>query len=231
MQPADQTEFENAIRSLEATAASAGMHLEIDSTARRIYAREIKIMADNLRRDVARGTLTWAQAAEQAQLARNTIMQLTRSRTTPVARAVAEYKKAEGRGLNTLIAEKTVKLFGKQAAFNKLPATQQNQVFAEVVAASGRSNQQFTRNVMRLSYAGRGIILLSLALSTYNVLTARNKSTAIKRALATASAGIGGSIAAGALAGLACGPGAPVCVTIGAFAGGALAAFAAGYLW
>lgn len=41
MQPADQTEFENEIRSLEATAASAGMHLEIDSTARRIYAREI----------------------------------------------------------------------------------------------------------------------------------------------------------------------------------------------
>ncbi|QCP13991.1 hypothetical protein FCL38_28915 [Pseudoduganella umbonata] len=43
--------------------------------------------------------------------------------------------------------------------------------------------------------------------------------------------GIGGSIAAGALAGLACGPGAPVCVTIGAFVGGALAAFGAGFVW
>ena len=57
------------------------------------------------------------------------------------------------------------------------------------------------------------------------------KSTAIKRELVTTTAGMGGSIAAGALAGLACGPGAPVCVTIGAFIGGALAAFGAGFIW
>lgn len=49
---------------------------------------------------------------------------------------------------------------------------------------------------------------------------------AIKSLEATVS-----SIGAGALAGLACGPGAPVCVTIGAFVGGALAAFGAGFIW
>lgn len=43
--------------------------------------------------------------------------------------------------------------------------------------------------------------------------------------------GLYACIAAGALAGLACGPGAPVCVTIGAFAGGAMAAFGAGFIW
>jgi len=32
-------------------------------------------------------------------------------------------------------------------------------------------------------------------------------------------------------AGLACGPGAPVCVTVGAFVGGALAAFSTGWIW
>lgn len=64
MQRSDEEAFENAIESLEATAASAGMHLEIDSTARRIYAREIKLMSDDLRRDVAKGKLTWPQAAE-----------------------------------------------------------------------------------------------------------------------------------------------------------------------
>lgn len=64
MPQSDEEAFENAIKSLEATAASVGMHLKIDSTARRIYAREIKAMSDNLRREVARGTLTWAQAAE-----------------------------------------------------------------------------------------------------------------------------------------------------------------------
>jgi hypothetical protein len=188
-------------------------------------------MSDNLRREVAKGNLTWAQAAEHAQSTRNTVMQLARSRTTPVARAFAEHKKAEGRGLNALIAEKTAKLFGKNAIFTKLPSSMQNRVFAEIVASAGRSQPTITHNVLRLSYLGRSVILLSLALSTYNVLTASNKSTAVKRELVTTTAGIGGSIAAGALAGLACGPGAPVCVTIGAFVGGALAAFGAGFIW
>ncbi|MQA42375.1 hypothetical protein [Rugamonas aquatica] len=231
MQQSDEEAFENAIKSLEATTASVGMHLEIDSTARRFYAREIKAMSDKLRRDVAAGKLTWAQAAEQAQATRNAVMQLTRSRTTPVARAFAEHTKAEGRGMTALVAEKTAKLFGKNAAFAKLTTSKQNRVFAEIVASAGRSQPAITRNVLRLSYVGRSVILLSLALSTYNVLSARDKSTAVKRELVTTTAGIGGSIAAGALAGLVCGPGAPVCVTIGAFVGGALPAFGAGFIW
>ena len=106
MQRADEEAFENTIKSLEATAASAAMHLELDSTARRIYVREIKAMSDSLRREVASGKITWAQAADQAHDTRNVVMQLIRSRTTPPARAFAEYKKAEGRSLNALIAEK-----------------------------------------------------------------------------------------------------------------------------
>lgn len=231
MQHDDNDVFENAVKALEATATSIGAHLEIDATARKIYAREIKAMSDRLRREAAGGKTTWAKAAEQAQTTRNVIMQLSRSRTTPVGRAFAEHKKAEGRGLNALVAEKTAKLFGKNADFAKLGPSKQNRVFAEVVASAGRSQPVITRSMLRLSYVGRSIILLSLALSTYNILAARNKSTAVKRELATTTAGIGGSIAAGALAGLACGPGAPLCVTMGAFAGGALAAFGAGFIW
>lgn len=40
-------------------------------------------------------------------------------------------------------------------------------------------------------------------------------------------AGIEGGWAGGALAGLMCGPGAPVCVLIGVFVGGAIAAYVA----
>lgn len=56
MQRSDEAAFDNTIKSLDATAASAGMHLEVDSTARRLYARETKVMADNLRREVAKGS-------------------------------------------------------------------------------------------------------------------------------------------------------------------------------
>ena len=75
------------------------------------------------------------------------------------------------------------------------------------------------------------MIFISIAISTYNLLTASNKGSAIKREIAVTSAGVAGSIAAGALAGLACRPAAPVCVTVGAFVGGAMAAFGAGYIW
>jgi len=121
MKPSDEDAFENAIKSLEATAANVGLHLEIDSTARRIYAREIRAMSDSLRREVASGKLTWTQAAEQAQSTRNPVMQLTRSRTTPVARAFAERTKAEARGLNALVAGKTLKLFGKPPSSRSSP--------------------------------------------------------------------------------------------------------------
>ena len=77
----------------------------------------------------------------------------------------------------------------------------------------------------RLSHAGRGLLFLSLGLSVYSVATSQNKAATAVKELAITGAGIGGGIAGGALAGLACGPGAPVCVTVGAFVGGALSAF------
>lgn len=46
-----------------------------------------------------------------------------------------------------------------------------------------------------------------------------------------AGAGVAGGIAGGALAGLACGPAAPICVTVGAFVDGAVAAFGASAIW
>jgi len=76
-----------------------------------------------------------------------------------------------------------------------------------------------------LSRAGRGLIVLSVAVSVYNVATSEQPGQTAVREAAVTGAGIGGGIAGGALAGLACGPGAPVCVTVGAFVGGALAAF------
>ncbi|MEL6711463.1 MAG: hypothetical protein AAFP10_08815 [Pseudomonadota bacterium] len=44
-------------------------------------------------------------------------------------------------------------------------------------------------------------------------------------------AGIAGGVAGGAIAGLTCGPGAPVCVTLSAFVGGTLAAIGIDSFW
>ncbi|MDR7050024.1 hypothetical protein J2X54_002479 [Duganella sp. 3397] len=75
----DEIAFENAIKSLEATAASMGAHLETDSTARRSYANQINAVSNSLRADVHAGKLTWLQAADQACRTRNLLMEIIRA--------------------------------------------------------------------------------------------------------------------------------------------------------
>lgn len=230
-QQSQQAVFESAIKTLEVEVANVGIHLNIDASARQAYAQQIKLMADDLRQQAASGRLTWAQAASQAQETRNTIMEVIRGRSTPVGRAMAEQLKREGKTLNELVARKTTQLHGPNAQFNRLSAPQQNAVYAEIVKSAGKSNPRVTANMRNLSRFGRGLIVLSIAISVYNVMSAEDKPKAIGREVAVTGAGIAGAMASGALAGLACGPGAPVCVTIGAFAGGALAAFGMDLFW
>jgi len=227
----DRSAFDSAIRALEAEIANVGTHLAIDASARQAYARQIRLMSDELVAAVSSGRMTWAQAAQQAQETRNVIMEVIRGRSTPVGRAIAEAMKSQGRTLNELVAQKTQRLFGASARFDALSAAQKNAVYAEIVASAGKSRPEVTAAMRRLSHAGRGLLFVSLAISVYAIATAENKGQAAVREVAVTGAGIGGGIAGGALAGLACGPGAPVCVAVGAFVGGALAAFGVSALW
>ena len=227
----DRALFESAIQALESELANAGTHLTVDARARQLYSAQIRVMADELRREATLGRITWADAASRAQETRNVVMEALRGRSTPVGRAVAESLKREGKTLNELIARKTLQLFGPAADFNRLPPAAQNQVYAEIVASAAKSNPRVNAAMVRLSRAGRGLIVLSVALSVYQIATAEDKAKAATRELAVTGAGVGGGIAGGALAGLACGPGAPVCVTIGAFVGGAAAALGVDLFW
>lgn len=158
------------------------------------------------------------------------VMEILRRCSTPIGRAVAEKLKPTGTTLNKQIALKTQQQHpGKD--FNHLTSTQQNEVYKKIVTSSGSSRGTVNACMRNLSPAGRGLIALSIAVSTYNIASAEDKVAATKREVAVSGAGIGGAVAGGALAGLACGSGAPVCVTIGAFAGGALAAFGMDYLF
>lgn len=227
----DRSAFERAVRALEAEIANAGAHLTIDAAARQSYARQIKAMADELRGRAQAGAITWGEAAAQANEARNVVMEIIRGRSTPVGRAMAQQLKSQGKTLNELIARKVQQMFGSQARFDALTPAQQNAVYAKVVESAGSSNPRVTATMRRLSRAGRGLIVVSLALSVYHVATAEDKADAMGREVAVTGAGIAGGMAGGALAGLACGPGAPVCVTVGAFVGGALAAFGVDLFW
>src|SRR5690606_18240344 len=217
--------FESAIQALEAELANTGFHLTLDARARETYVRQVRTMAAELRAQVARGELTWSQAASQAQETRNAIMKVVRGHSTPVGRAIAQRLKSEGRTLNELVARKTIQLFGQSARFEQLSPSAQNRVYAEIVKSAAKANPEVAATMRRLSRAGRGLLVVSLAISAYSIATAEDKSRVAMREVSVTGAGIAGGVAGGALAGLACGPGAPVCVTIGAFVGGALAAF------
>jgi len=224
-------EFENAVRTLEAQVASVGVHLSLDSLTRVAYTRKLNEMTADLRRQAINGKITWRQATEQASRARNIIMDSMRWRSSPVGRAMAQNMKSQGRTLNEIIARTTQKLYGQNTNFNRLTEVQKNHVYSQIVRSAGKSNPRVNAHIQTMSHAGRGLILFSLALTAYTVMTADDKAGAFKREAAVTGGGVAGGFAGGAIAGLACGPGAPACVTIGAFAGGALTAFGVATFW
>lgn len=227
----DSQIFENAIQALEATIANIGAHITLDSSVRMAYAQQIQIMANDLREQVSLGKITWSQAASEAQVARNAIMDIFRGRSTPVGQAIAEFIKRQGKTLNELVANKAGSLYGPNINFGGLSPVQKNTVYAEIVKSAGKSHPSVTAIMSKLRYAGRGLIVISIALSVYEVIVAEDKAMAAGRELTITGAGIGGGIAGGALAGLACGPGAPVCVGVGAFVGGVFGAFGVSLFW
>lgn len=224
-------QFDAAINALQGDVAAAAARLSVDPRLRLEYSKRIKDMAEDLRSRANLGLITWEQAAREAQEMRNLIMEIIRTRSTPLGRAMAEQIKSSGKTLNELVAKKATSMFGPKANFATLSEMQKNQVYASIVESAGKSNPKVNLRMLQLSRAGKGLIVLSIAISVYEIYTAEDKVTETGKQLAVNGAGIAGGAAVGALAGLVCGPGAPVCVLIGGFVGGALAAFEMGSLW
>lgn len=221
----DRAVFDRAIDALRADVTAAAAMATNDAQVRLLYQRQISEAANALERAARSGQMSWAQAADEARVLRNTTLEALRGRTSPVGRALAEQMKASGLNRQTLLARYTERLFGAGARFDRLSAAEQQRVYAEVVRASGRSNPQVNAMMQRASRFGRGLIVLSIGVSVYNIAVADDPGAQAVEEAAVMGGGIAGGIAGGAAAGLVCGPGAPVCVGIGAFVGGALAAF------
>lgn len=226
-----QERYELAITELRAQLALVASHVSMDASARLAYDQQITVMAREFRDLATSGRISWEEAAMRANETRNTILEMMRGRSTPLGRSIAEYLKMEGRTLNSLIARKTTELFGPHAVFTRLSVQDKNMVFFEIVKSAGKSDARITTAMRRLSPAGRSLVVLSLGISIYNIAVAENRMAAAGHEVTITGAGILGGMAGGAMAGLACGPGAPVCVAVGTFAGGAMAALGADYFW
>ena len=176
----DRAAFDAAIQALKAEVANAGVHLSLDSSARLAYARQIQAMANELQLQATSGRITWGQAAQQAQEARNVIMEIIRGRSTPVGRAMAQRIKSEGKTLNELIARKAQQLHGPNVRFDRLTAAQQNAVYGEIVKSAGKSNAAITQRMRTLSRQDAAS-WSSIAVSVYTIANADNKVEAAGR--------------------------------------------------
>lgn len=208
----DLLTLERALAALQSQAELFAWRYINDANARNTYVKRIAAMAKELLDDVHAGRVSAAEAARIANSARNTILQEVRAITSAVGRAGAEAAKASGLTLEQAL-EKAVNKFFPGKAFAELAADQKRRVFMEIVEASGRSSPKFTSQIPKWTRFGRGLAVVTVAISAYNIWQAENKLLQGAKEGATLLGGALGGAAAGASAGFLCGPGAPVCVT------------------
>lgn len=154
-------------------------------------------------------------------------MDALRGKSSEIGRAYAVGTKATGKSLTQLEEYYAAKAYSR--AFSTLSSTQKNAVWSEIVFAAGRPKTSANNLARVFGATGRAFIALTIVISAYNIVTAKDKTQAVANEGAGAGAGGGllGSVAGGAATGLMCGPGALVCVTIGVFAGGVMFAIGA----
>ena len=189
-----------------------------DAHVRENYVRQAQAAAREIEAEVLSGAKTAAQGAQEANEMRNALLEAGRLQSSDIGRAAAEAEKAAGLTIEQLQTRYAARLFGKQ--FARLTAAEQDTVFLEIARAAGRPNPRFTALASRLGKVGKGLLVVSFALAAYSVVTSDRPGREAVKQGAEIGVGFLGSVATGAGFGLACGPGAPVCVGIGAFIGG-----------
>ena len=220
-------ELEQALDELEAEGESFAFRFIDVAIIRQRYVQSVQAMAREILEKVHSGEMTSKAGAELAHGLRNEIMDNLRRESMDLGRSMAEKLKAVGKTLEEILQKIARKKFGKD--FTLLTEAERGEVYLECIASAGRPNPEVVKSAARYGKLGKGLFVLSLAIAVYNVATADDKWKAAGHESAGLGGGLLGGAAGGAAFGLICGPGAPVCVTIGIFVGGALGALGTDY--
>jgi hypothetical protein len=219
--PTKSKVLEEATVAFEGTALMFGEKFIKDERVRANYVGQVKAASKEIEAFVSMGEMSAEEGALKVNEMRNSLLEAARLQSSDIGRAVAVVEKATGLTMEKLQAKYADRLFKK--SFETLTAAQRDVVFLEIVQAAGRPNPKWTRLAAGLGKAGKGVIIVSFAFAFYNVaMSERPGREAVKQ-----SVSIGAGLVGGAVAGLACGPGAPLCVSVGALVGGIAFAFGA----
>jgi hypothetical protein len=189
-----------------------------DDGVRANYLEQAKKFSQEILDQYSAGELTAVEAAKKANVMRNSLMDASRLNLSDVGRAVSELEKSAGKTMEELTAHYAGKIYGK--SFEELSAAEQDAVFLEIVSAAGRANPKWNARAALFGKVGKGLLIVSLAIACYNIAFSDRPGRQAVKETTSLGAGFLGSVGGGAAAGIWCGPGAPVCVAIGAVVGG-----------
>ena len=223
----DRSLLEGSLSQMESAALNFAHRFINDGKVRMSYINQTRKLTQEYRAKVSSGVLTAEEAAKQVQGMRNKILEAQRLRTSDVGKAIAVKLKKTGLTLSELTDKYAKSMFGK--SFSNLSVANQNSVYLEIIESSGRPRPSMNAAASKYSKLGRGLLVVTIGVAVYNIAVAEDKVTATAREGLVIGGGFAGGAAGGAVAGLTCGPGAPVCVTIGVFVGGALGALGADF--
>lgn len=219
--PNPQTE--QAIRAFETTAINFAYQFINISQVRSEYISRAQEMSASLRLAYQNGEMSAKAAAEAAHGARNKLLEVQRARSAALGRALARNLKANGLELDAILDKVSKRKFNGRT-FAQLDNLEKTSAYLEVVESAGRPRPSANRAAARFGAAGKALFLLGIGIAVYNIANAQDPAWQTGREVSNIAGGIGGSIAAGALAGIWLGP---VGVAIGAFVGGVAGALLA----
>ena len=216
--------LKDALHQLSVQALNFAKSFINDAGVRQNYMDKIKKMSDEILADVNTGKATAKEGAEFANQLRNQIMEEARVQSSAIGKAMAEAEKRSGKSIEELIKKYSRETFGKK--FEELSHIQKQAIYKKIIEASGRSSPKFSSKIPRWRLLGKGCLLATVAITTYNIWTAENKIHAgLKEGVVLGGGFLGGAIA-GSATGLVCGPGAPACSTVLFIIGGIIGTLA-----
>jgi hypothetical protein len=196
-----------------------------DARARAVYLEKIKLIPDICLEEVDKQTITLEEALDAAIEMRNFVMRCTREVSSAGGLLLATLKKGEGRSLEWVIQRQTQNLF-KGMKFEQLNSSQREQVFIAGIRAAGKDNSWISPAALKgFPRFSRGFLVLTAALSTFNIYMAENRAQAMLKEVVVLGGAYAGMVGVPAAAGLVFGgpPGAFAALVlyfVGGFIGG-----------
>ncbi|WP_321853201.1 hypothetical protein [Paraburkholderia tropica] len=213
-----------AIANWESAATKFGADAIKDANTRQRYAAHVKKISDEVRSEVANGTMTVQEGAEYCNRMRDQLFVEYRKYTSSVGVANAERLKLESRGFDYYLNKYAQKQFGKQ--FSDLSETERNKVYYSVIESAGRPNATVNAKVRKLQVRGKVFLIITALLAADSIINSQDK---VKEAARQGSI-IAGGMLGGGLAGFGvsfvCGPAEPVCAVALVYIGSSLGGMA-----